>query len=29
MGCYPVRCDVGVKGESWGSIKSIFDGTKK
>ncbi len=29
MGCYPIKCAVGVKDQSWGSIKSLFDNKKK
>jgi parallel beta-helix repeat protein len=29
MGCYPTKCTVGVKEQSWGSIKSGLDDKKK
>jgi len=28
MGCFPVLCTVGTKDQSWGSMKSLFDGKK-
>jgi hypothetical protein len=24
MGCYQIKCDVGVHKESWGSMKSLY-----
>jgi hypothetical protein len=29
MGCYPVKCTVGVEHESWGKIKALFKGGEK
>jgi parallel beta-helix repeat protein len=29
MGCYPVRCTVGARKESWGTIRSLFKDGKR
>lgn len=29
IGLYPVKCEVGVKGDSWGDVKAMFNGDRR